>query len=247
MATPKRSLLDRSFRYLLHDIGTKLSSKNCRSLRFLYQINRELEEDEPGLDILQELQSQTVFNAMKPDQLEDDLTRIKRQDLANLVRQYKCTEEFKRTHPEEGKKVRRGGKSARSDELTYVDIVLTNGTSRQGQNEEDRSCHVLGITFMHVLQTVDQSRCLVDTMAKETEVLSKKKEIEAAIADARKDFESISKSLKKVITVIKQARTASTQTADYSVEGKNTKHPSYQQLENTWIYITVCVCVCVCP
>jgi len=220
MAASKGSPLDRSFRYLLHDIGTKLNPKNCRSLRFLYQITREPEEDEPGLDILQELQSQTVFNAMKPDRLEDDLIRIKRQDLANLVRQYKQNEEFK--------KARRGGKSVRPDELTYVDIVLANRTSGQGKTEEERNFHVLGITFMHVLQTVDQSRCLTDAIAKETKLLSKKKEVETAIGDVRKDFESISRSLKKVISVIREARTAATEGTEYSIEGE----PTISQFEN---------------
>ncbi len=240
MATSKYSPLDQSFRYLLHHIGIELNAKNCRSLRFLYEMgNESTNGEEPGLDILQELHSQTYFTSLNPDRLQNDLTRIKRQDLANLVEQYKKSSEYKKEvkqqgegktrkgtkgHSEEEGKVKKGTKGRRSDDLTYLEIVVTNQKHGQKATAEERCRHILSITFMHILHSIDQSRCLVEAVLKESEELAKKKEVTASISDIKKDFERISVSLKKVISVTKEMNALATEVVEYSVEGQHGLH-----------------------
>ena len=217
MASPKASPLERSFRYLLHRIGTELSPKNCHSLRFLHDISKESrEQDEPGLDILQELRAQAHFSPLQPDRLEEDLGRIKRQDLANLVKQYKKSDGFKKAL----KPARKGVRNGPLEDLTYLEITV-NPKSQQTTTAEERCGHMLSITFMHAAQSVDQSRSLVEAIVKEAEQLSKEKEVAAAIGEVRRDFERLGKSLKKAITT---ARARNVEDMEYSIEGKYTNH-----------------------
>lgn len=180
--------------------------------------NESKKEEEPGLVILHDLQAQDLFSPMKPERLEEDLVRIKRQDLANFIKQYRKSEEFRRVKKQEdGKVARKGAKNRHPDEMTYLEIVPTNIKLRQRTLPEDRCLHMVSITFMHVLQSINQSQYLVEAVLKEEEALSKKKEISSAIGDLQRDFERINKSIKKIITATKEARTV--EVIEYSIEG----------------------------
>jgi len=187
MATASDSNIEKLFRILLHQIGIKLTSHNCHSLKFLNNLDSDLATTDtsgvPALDILQYLQTKGDISPLQPEHLENNLLRIERGDLASLVKQYRKSDDYKEAKKSENKHAKSKGQAA------------------AGHGPQQEKCaSVISLSLMHVAQSVGQTSYFLETVVGQMED-EKPHELTAIMSDIKKDFEHLGKSLKKAIAV----------------------------------------------
>ena len=102
------SPLKKQFRILLVKIGSGLSAKNSRQLRFIH--NPQVHcgtppgQDTDGLDVLEELMIRGEFDAYDPEKLQDILESIGRKDFSDAIKEYKKSSIFKSEKKEKKKR-----------------------------------------------------------------------------------------------------------------------------------------------
>ena len=166
-----------------------------------------------GLDILEELHSRDHSTPLRPDRLEEDLVRIQRKDLANLVKQYKKSDDFKHAQKQEAKRVKKKGQTSKHPDET------TKAGKKQSATADEQCSHMLSLAFMHAAQTVSQTGYFLDTVTDQAQLQSKE-DLAGIITDVKKDFDSLGKSLKKAITAT---------LASHSVRDKQTFPVTYRK------------------
>ena len=210
MATASESNIEQLFRILLHQIGIKLTPRNCHSLKFLNNISSDMSTAEvPALDILQYLQSHGKIGPLHPEHLEQDLLRIERQDLATLVKQFKKSDDYKQ--------------AKKSD---------NNNAKSKGQVGAEEKCAsiLLSFTLMHTAQSIGQTKYFLETFMDQMDD-QKPHELTVVMSDIKKDFDQLGKSLKKAITITTRRETTENQPIYSTVY----KKPKARENENTTI------------
>ena len=75
------------FRYLLVRLGNQLHQKECEGLKYVHKIPDEREKADVGLHILSSMEGMGFFEPLKPEKLQEILSKIGRKDLAHDVKQ----------------------------------------------------------------------------------------------------------------------------------------------------------------
>ena len=89
------SVLEQNFRYMMANIGSKLSQSNRQGLRFVYHLPEPTPEGDTGLQLLYELLTRGLFDRETPEKLQEILGKIERKDLTSYVKEYKKSSAFK--------------------------------------------------------------------------------------------------------------------------------------------------------
>ncbi len=174
MATAMDSCLEVSFRSLVHHIAIKLTPQNCSSLTFLYGTTNHIrEQDIPGLEILKELISKRIFTYLRPQELEEAMIKIERQDLAELVKRYRKSDEFKHALKLEKSKAKN-----------------KNCVDKKSMSYSKESSPMASVAFIHAAHILVQTKSFLEAVTTEDEQQHKK------VAAVTKDFEKLIKSLK---------------------------------------------------
>ncbi len=182
MARSEETTLTEVFRILLHRIAIQLTPQNCHGLRFL--INYSISNNEQhilGLDILDELITRETITPLKLSGLERLLCEINRQDLVDLIKEYKKRDEFKSVEKQVRKKA---GKKPSVKKFSVDDDMLPS-------------------TLLTAAHLNSHMWSLVDT-ATRTRAMCKKEV--TALAEVKKDYEKLRKSLKKAIVVLTEKK-----------------------------------------
>ncbi len=199
MATGQGSTLEQLFHVLLHRIGIQLTPQNCQALKLKHAIQTDSEILNGGLCILQEIQHTGYFGPLKPEPLEEDLKKMDRQDLVNMVKQYKKTEDFKHAQKKEKQLAKRKSTLVNTGNCPSKKFEISN-------TAEERCGNMLSFALMHAAQTVGQTRYFLDAVIDQGEP-QQKIDMEAITRDVKRDFENLNNSLKKAITAATKKKT----------------------------------------
>jgi len=91
----EQSALEQNFRYMLVNIGSKLSQSNRQGLRFVHHLPEPTPDQDTGLQVLDKMRSGGFFDCTGPEKLQEILGKIGRKDLTSYIKEYKKSTAFK--------------------------------------------------------------------------------------------------------------------------------------------------------
>ena len=188
----EHSALQKTFRYMLLHVGSKLNATNRHGIRYVHHIAEPSSEQDP-VYILEELLARGLFDYLHPDKLQEMLTKIGRMDLSNSVKEYKKSTLFKKMQKQEAR------------EAQEKDTVFLEGSP------ERRCRDFLPIAYILATEITDEATKLKEDIKKsimEGEDDVKPSKALVAITEAQERLKKCNDSLKKALTTagVKQGK-----------------------------------------
>lgn len=75
------------FRYLLVRLGRQLNRADCEGLMYVHKIPKERDKEDVGLHTLSKMEAMGYFEPLRPDKLQEILSKIGRKDLAHDIKE----------------------------------------------------------------------------------------------------------------------------------------------------------------